>query len=115
MPDFDEMLVFGKKTAADLMKEIHEKTNKKDKIIHETIDTLKDMIQNIGDAVQLGPMMAQYMEVWVKSDEHMIKLLAIVTRAAQKDDNGDEIGLSEEEKKMLIQLTKDIHNPQASA
>jgi hypothetical protein len=115
MADFDEMPVFGKKTAADLMKEIHESTKKKEKIINGTIDEIKGYIKNIGDAVQLGPMLAQYMDVWVKSDEHMIKLLAIVTKASGKTEDGQEIGLSDEEKSILIKLSQEINNPQAQA
>ena len=115
MADFSEITVFGKKTAADLMKEIHESTRRKEKIIQGTIEELKVYIKNIGDAVQLGPMLAKYMEVLVQSDEHMIKLLAIVTKGIGKGDTMEESKLTDEEKKYLIELSKVIANPSAQA
>ena len=115
MADFDDMPVFGKKTAADLMKEVYDSTKKKEKIISSTIDEIKSYIKNLGDAVQLGPMLSQYMDVWVKSDEHMIKLVAIVTKASQKGEDGTEVGISETDKAYLIKLMKDMDQPTAEA
>ena len=115
MPDFNEIRVFGKKTVADVFKEIYESTKKKEKIISSTIEDIKSYIKNIGDAVQLGPMLASYMDVWVKSDEHMIKMVAIVTRATQRAEEGGDTTITEEEKNQLMALADQINNPQAQA
>jgi len=68
----------------------------------EVVGFIKD-----GDtAVQIIPMLKEYLEINVKNDEQLVKLATIVQRitAAEKriSDNGDEYGLSESEKEQLM-------------
>jgi hypothetical protein len=68
----------------------------------EVVGFIKD-----GDtAVQIIPMLKEYLEINVKNDEQLVKLATIVQRitAAEKrvSDSGDEFGLSENEKKQLM-------------
>ena len=57
-------------------------------------------------AVQIVPMLKEYLEINVKNDEQLVKLATIVQRitAAEKRvlDSGDEFGLSEAEKEQLM-------------
>ena len=64
------------------------------------------MISNVGDATVIVPMIKDYLEVSVKNDDALVKLAAVVQRlvtASTKDDDGNEFGLSEEERKRLLE------------
>ena len=68
----------------------------------EVVGFIKD-----GDtAVQIIPMLKEYLEINVKNDEQLVKLATVVQRimAAEKrvSDSGDEFGLSENEKQQLM-------------
>jgi hypothetical protein len=68
----------------------------------EVVGFIKD-----GDtAVQIIPMLKEYLEINVKNDEQLVKLATIVQRitAAEKrvSDSGDEFGLSDAEKEQLM-------------
>ena len=98
--------IFEGKTLSDVFKDIYDnsKTNKQklELLIKEVVGFIKD-----GDtAVQIIPMLKEYLEINVKNDEQLVKLATIVQRitAAEKriSDSGDEFGLSESEKEQLM-------------
>jgi len=98
--------IFEGKTLSDVFKDIYDnsKTNKTqlEVLMKEVVGFIKD-----GDtAVQIIPMLKEYLEINVKNDEQLVKLATIVQRitAAEKriSDNGDEYGLSESEKEQLM-------------
>ena len=98
--------IFEGKTLSDVFKDIYDnsKTNKTqlELLMKEVVGFIKD-----GDtAVQIIPMLKEYLEINVKNDEQLVKLATIVQRitAAEKriSDSGDEFGLSEQEKQQLM-------------
>ena len=98
--------IFECKTLSDVFKDIYDnsKTNKQqlEVLMKEVVGFIKD-----GDtAVQIIPMLKEYLEINVKNDEQLVKLATIVQRitAAEKriSDSGDEFGLSESEKEQLM-------------
>jgi len=98
--------IFEGKTLSDVFKDIYDnsKTNKQqlEVLMKEVVGFIKD-----GDtAVQIIPMLKEYLEINVKNDEQLVKLATIVQRitAAEKrvSDSGDEFGLSEAEKQQLM-------------
>ena len=98
--------IFEGKTLSDVFKDIYDnsKTNKQqlEVLMKEVVGFIKD-----GDtAVQIIPMLKEYLEINVKNDEQLVKLATIVQRitAAEKrvSDSGDEFGLSEQEKQQLM-------------
>ena len=98
--------IFEGKTLSDVFKDIYDnsKTNKTqlEVLMKEVVGFIKD-----GDtAVQIIPMLKEYLEINVKNDEQLVKLATIVQRitAAERrvSDSGDEFGLSEAEKKQLM-------------
>ena len=98
--------IFEGKTLSDVFKDIYDnsKTNKQqlEVLMKEVVGFIKD-----GDtAVQIIPMLKEYLEINVKNDEQLVKLVTIVQRitAAEKrvSDSGDEFGLSEAEKEQLM-------------
>ena len=98
--------IFKGKTLGDVFKDIYDnsKTNKQqlEVLMKEVVGFIKD-----GDtAVQIVPMLKEYLEINVKNDEQLVKLATIVQRitAAEKrvSDSGDEFGLSDAEKEQLM-------------
>ena len=98
--------IFKGKTLGDVFKDIYDNshTNKKQLavLMKEVVGFIKD-----GDtAVQIIPMLKEYLEINVKNDEQLVKLATIVQRitAAEKrvSDAGEEFGLSESEKEQLM-------------
>ena len=69
---------------------------------------MKEVVQFIKDgdtAVQIIPMLKEYLEINVKNDEQLVKLATIVQRLAQASASGDsegEFGLTEKEKEQLM-------------
>ncbi len=102
MADFNET-IFDGKTFGDLLKEIHVKSNKKEKIIHGLINELKPLVTDLGDATLLVPLIASYLDMSIKNDDQLIKLANVVQKHMSKISNqGDNILLSEEEKAQLM-------------
>ena len=98
--------IFEGKSLSDVFKDIYDnsKTNKQqlEVLMKEVVGFIKD-----GDtAVQIIPMLKEYLEINVKNDEQLVKLATIVQRitAAERrvSDSGDEFGLTEAEKSQLM-------------
>ena len=98
--------IFEGKTLSDVFKDIYDnsKTNKQqlEVLMKEVVGFIKD-----GDtAIQIIPMLKEYLEINVKNDEQLVKLATVVQRiiASEKriSDSGDEFGLSENEKQQLM-------------
>jgi len=100
MSQFDKV-VFGKKTFANILEEIYENQKKKDKQVTALIGELKPMIEEIGDATLILPMIKEYMEIGVKNDDLLIKMAALAQRA-MSNQGGESLGISEEEKQQLL-------------
>jgi len=86
--------IFSGKTLSDLFGEIHDNSTQTRAQIKALIGELKPLIENIGDATLIVPMIKEYMEIGVKNDEHLIKLATVIQRietAAAKGTGGDEM------------------------
>ena len=68
------------------------------------------MIQNIGDATIIVPLIKEYLDVAVKNDDALVRMAAIVQRAMSRSDSGelDALLLTEEEKKQLIETMSEV-------
>ena len=101
-----EFELFKGTNFSDLMRDVYHNSKKKSRQIDLLIKNLEPMIKNIGDAAVIVPMIKDYLEVSVKNDDALVKLAAVVQRlvsANSKDDDGNEFGLSEEERKRLLE------------
>ena len=76
-----EAIVFKKKKFSDILEEIYENQKKKESQISALIGELKPLINDIGDATLVVPLIKEYMEIGVKNDEQLIKMATIVQRA----------------------------------
>jgi hypothetical protein len=99
-----ENIVFGDKKFSDILEEIYNNQRKKEKQISALINELKPLINEIGDATLVVPLIKEYMEIGVKNDEQLIKMATIVQRALQANvtAGGDGFTISEEEKAQLL-------------
>ena len=99
-----ENIVFGDKKFSDILEEIYNNQRKKEKQISALINELKPLINEIGDATLVVPLIKEYMEIGVKNDEQLIKMATIVQRALQANiaSGGDGFTISEEEKAQLL-------------
>jgi|TARA_B110000908_G_C10239711_1_gene445362 hypothetical protein len=84
--------IFGNKTLSDLFSEIHGNSSTTRGQVKSLIGELKPLIENIGDATLIVPMIKEYMEIGVKNDDALIKMAAIIQRiesAQAKGSDGD--------------------------
>lgn len=72
--------IFKGKTLSDLFEEIYNNSRETKTQVKGLIGELKPLIENIGDATLLVPMIKEYMEIGVKNDEHLIKLATVIQR-----------------------------------
>ncbi len=94
--------VFGDKKFSDLLEEIYNNQKKRDAQVVALISELKPLVQEIGDATLIVPLIKEYMEIGVKNDEALIKMATIVQRALQNVDEDGGLGISDEEKEQLL-------------
>jgi len=95
--DSDKEIFKGKKLS-DLFEEIYNNSRETKSQVKGLIGELKPLIENIGDATLLVPMIKEYMEIGVKNDEHLIKLATVIQRieAIQaKSSDGDMFDFSD--------------------
>jgi len=97
--------IFEGKSLSSLFKDIYENTeyNRKqlDVLTRELVQFIKD-----GDtAIQIVPMIKEYLEINVKNDDQLVKMAGIVQRLISAESKGgveDEYGLSDSEKEQLL-------------
>lgn len=72
--------IFNGKTLSDLFSEIHDNSTNTRAQVKALIGELKPLVENVGDATLIVPMIKEYMEIGVKNDEQLIKLATIIQR-----------------------------------
>jgi len=111
MNHLDKGIFHGKKYS-ELLQEIYDNQKKKENQITSLIKELKPLIQDIGDATMIVPLIKEYMELGIKNDEALVKVATILQRIFQTEgDNAGGIEFSEEEKEQLIQEIENLQNP----
>lgn len=101
MNQFDN-IVFKNKTFGNLLEEIYENQKKKDKQVAALIKELQPMIEEIGDATLIVPLIKEYMEIGVKNDDILVKMAALVQRSMNSQSNELDFGISDKEKQQLL-------------
>ena len=102
-----ESNVWGKKTFSDILKEIYDNQKKKDVQISALIGELKPLINDIGDATLIVPLIKEYMELGIKNDEQLVKMATIIQRAVASNKSEEEgFGMTEDEKAHLLSEVK---------
>lgn len=109
--------IFKGKTLSDLFGEIYDNSKETKGQVKSLINELKPLIENIGDATLIVPMIKEYMEIGVKNDDALIKLATIIQRieAAAAKGESNEFDFSDlqdllEEQELVEQELKDTVN-----
>jgi len=102
--------IFKGTSFAHLAEDIYKSSKKKDSQISLLITELKPLIQNIGDATIIVPLIKDYLEIGVKNDEMIVKLTAVVQRMIANNGSGNEsdFSITEEEKKQLLDTLEEV-------
>ena len=102
-------ILFDDKSFGDLLKEIHGNQKKKAKQLASLIAELRPLVQSLGDATVVVPLIKEYMEISVKNDDQLIKMAAIVQRLSTGNVNSGDGGmLTDEEMEQLQQVADEI-------
>jgi|TARA_B100001778_G_scaffold294545_1_gene266281 hypothetical protein len=109
-----DSIVFGNKKFSDILNEIYDNQTQKKKQISALISELKPLVNEIGDATLIVPLIKEYLEISVKNDEQLIKMATIVQRALQNVGEDGELGMSEEEKQQLLDEIEKIEKDNKS-
>jgi len=107
MSQFDNVL-FGKKKFSSILEEIYNNQKKKDLQINSLISELKPLINDIGEATLIVPLIKEYMEIGVKNDDILIKMAALAQRAMQSQSNDSSLSISDEEKEQLLSAISEL-------
>ena len=103
--------IFGKKKFSDILKEIYDNQKKKETQIMALIGELKPLINDLGDATLIVPLIKEYMELGIKNDEQLIKMSTIIQRAISSNKSEEEgFGMTEDEKQQLLKEINKINN-----
>ena len=97
--------VFEGKTLSDVFKDIYDNSNKNKTQLEVLMKEVVGFIKDGDTAVQIIPMLKEYLEINVKNDEQLVKLATIVQRmatAGNKGDDDDNFMLSDREKEQLM-------------
>lgn len=106
-----DSILFDDKSFSDLLRDVYTNTKKKELQINGLIDQLKPLIRNMTDASLMVPLIKEYLEISVKNDDNLVRLTAIIQRlivVGAKSEKGDELGLSETERKQLLEEAQQL-------
>jgi|TARA_B100000700_G_C14370186_1_gene545621 hypothetical protein len=108
--------IFKGKSLSSLFQDIYENQNYNRKQLDVLTRNITSMIKDGDTAVQIVPMIKEYLEINVRNDELLVKLAGIVQKiitAESKGESESEFGLSEIEKQEIMNTilehdTKDL-------
>ena len=115
---FEDIQLFEGKNLSGLFQEIYDNQVAKKQQIRELVSSLTPLVEGIGDATLLVPLIKEYMELSLKNDEQLVKLAQIVQRVetGKKGATGDVFNFGDLESLLQedTQLGEDIKNTEAS-
>lgn len=103
--------VFDGKNLADIFRDIYTNTETKRKQINEFMKKLVMLIKTPEDAIMLGPIIKDFMEVNVKNDEHLVRVAQIAQRivtVGTKASAADGILTEREKQQLLSELSVEV-------
>ena len=110
--------IFKGKSLASLFEDIYQNQTYNRNQLDVLTKNITAMIKDGDTAVQIIPMMKEYLEINVRNDELLIKLASIVQKIISAENKGEsesEFGLSENEKEQILKTivehdTMDLQN-----
>ena len=103
-----ETEIFDGKTLSDMFSDVYKNTEKKREQINQFVASMVKLIRSPEDAAVLGPVIKDFLDVNVKNDEHIVRLVQIAQRlvGVSNKNSSDGMLLSEEEKTQLLKNIK---------
>jgi hypothetical protein len=103
-----ETEIFDGKSLSDMFSDVYKNTDKKREQINQFITSMVKLIRTPEDAAVLGPVIKDFLDVNVKNDEHIVRLVQIAQRlvAVNNKSSSNDMILSEEEKNQLLKNIK---------
>tara|TARA_B100000965_G_C19600966_1_gene762612 strand:+ start:6249 stop:6629 length:381 start_codon:yes stop_codon:yes gene_type:complete len=105
--------VFEGKSLSDIFKDIYDNSNKNKQQLEVLMKEVVGFIKDGDTAIQIIPMLKEYLEINVKNDEQLVKLATIVQRMATAKANtssDEEFGISDKEKEQLLASIQEVSN-----
>lgn len=107
-----DSIIFNGKTLSDMFSDVYRNTDSKRDQINQFISSMVKLIRTPEDAVVIGPIIRDFLDINIKNDEHVVRLVQIAQRLVsvnkQQESGGDL--LSDEEKQQLLKSIKDDFN-----
>ena len=103
--------IFEGKSLSDLFEDIYTNTQENKKQLEVLMKEVVGFIKDGDTAVQIIPMLKEYLEINVKNDDQLVKIAAIVQRIIASEAKGgseDEFGLSDKEKEQLMSAVEEV-------
>ena len=97
-----DSIIFGDKKFSDILEEIYNNQRKKSEQVTALISELKPLVQEIGDATLIVPLIKEYMEIGVKNDDALIKMATIIQRAVKSESEEGGFDITDDEKDQLM-------------
>jgi hypothetical protein len=97
--------LFEGKSLSSLFKDIYDNSKHNKTQLEMLVKEVASFIKDGDMAIQLIPMIKEYLEINVKNDEQLVKLATVVQRLIAAENKGgseSEFGLSEKEKEQLL-------------
>ena len=97
--------IFEGKSLSSLFKDIYSNSKRNKTQLEILVKEVSGFIKDGDMAVQLIPMIKEYLDINVKNDELLVKLASIVQRLIQaenKSTSSDDLSLSDSEKAQLL-------------
>jgi predicted RecB family endonuclease len=85
----DKKEVFKGKSIEDLYKEIYNNSRSTKTKINDLVKTMTGMVENTTDAIRMMPLIREYLDAGIKSDDHLIRLAQLIQRAETKASSGE--------------------------
>ena len=103
--------LFEGKSLSSLFKDIYDNSKHNKTQLEMLVKEVAGFIKDGDMAIQLIPMIKEYLEINVKNDEQLVRLATVVQRliaAESKGGSESEFGLSEKEKEQLLTSIDDV-------
>jgi len=103
--------IFKGKSLSDLFKDIYDNTTRNKEQLEVLMKEVVGFIKDGDTAVQIIPMLKEYLEINVKNDDQLVKVAAIVQRmisSESKGTAGEEFSLSDAEKEQLMSAVENV-------
>jgi len=112
MSSYEDIEVFDGKKLSDVLKDIYTNSTEKRDQIEKLVNLAQPFITSIEDATMLMPIIKDFMDVSVKNDKQLVDLGNLAQKlmmlSARGNPDGSSLGLTDEEKKQLEKIARDL-------